>query len=116
MKTQYLDDYKLGLQSFLESNPKPQPVFSELYSPKKQRNQIISEFYFIFALQKFIKKPHKHCRKQSKKKIITSGARETGKATVRDSAKAGESQETKMIAAAAAATLTKPFVMELIKF
>lgn len=50
-----------------------------------------------------------------KLQTITSGARETGKATVRDSARAGESQQIEAKAVAVAAKPTKPFTIDLTK-
>ena len=48
-------------------------------------------------------------------KHITSRARDTGKATVRDSASAGESQQTENMAAAAATTPNSPLPMDLLQ-
>lgn len=49
------------------------------------------------------------------KKKITSGAREAGKATVKDSAKAGESKQIEAKAVVAAAKPTNPFAIDSIK-
>lgn len=89
---------------FLESNPKPPQAFFELYSPAKKPYLLGKSL-----LTHYCSNPSKSLRL---KKIVTkrtSRARETGKATVRDSARAGESQQTEAKAAAAAANPKSPF-------
>ena len=97
----------LDLRMFLESNPKPPQVFFELYSPAKKPYLLGKSLVTLLFKSKYSLRLKNIVTKRKKK--ITSRARETGKATVRDSARAGESQQTEAKAAAAAANPKSPF-------
>lgn len=68
----------------------------------------------LVVIETIITKKHKQTfKRKEKKRSITSRSREAGKATVRDSAKAGESHEIENKATEAAANPTTPLPNDL---